>query len=204
VSFNSLDTSQVTTFKGLFDGCEMIVEMDTSSWNTENVTTMEEMYRGMTNLWHLDLTNFNFDNVSTFSEMFKECVELACITNINTKGISGSSKTAMFDRCNVLGAPDSAEINTITSSNGQNWVNPVSCLPQTEPFSSGDYSWEVTNYLNSNATLTVYWAGDQVYSLQDPNADDILTVKGTDDNTYIRGGSVSAPSSDHRYEVGKV
>jgi len=70
VGLTNLNTSEVTTMRGMFAGCFSLTSLDLSNFNTENVQNMSSMFYGCSSLTSLDLSNFDTSNVTNMNSMF--------------------------------------------------------------------------------------------------------------------------------------
>lgn len=68
-----LDTSNVTTMNGMFNGCYALKRLDLSNLYTPNVTNMQSIFNNCIALEFLDIRNFTFGLVSSgsFSSAFQ-------------------------------------------------------------------------------------------------------------------------------------
>lgn len=98
-----LNTEEVTTMYGMFDGCVSIENLDVSNFNTAKVQTMNQMFQNCERLTTLDLSNFNTTSVTDMSAMFKKCENLSTIiisSEWNVDNVSASGE--MFSGCTLL------------------------------------------------------------------------------------------------------
>ena len=71
ISFNNVDTSNVTNMTGMFYNCSSITGLDLNSFNTSNVTKMETMFANMTNLESITVSDdFVVSQVTSSEDMF--------------------------------------------------------------------------------------------------------------------------------------
>ena len=106
------NTSNVTSMRTMFDGCEDLTNLDVSHFNTENVTNMYGMFWHCRNLTNLDLSNFNTSNVTDMTAMFGYCRELTNLdlSNFNTPNVT--TMCEMFNFCTGLISLDVSSFNT--------------------------------------------------------------------------------------------
>lgn len=76
ISLSYLDTSNVTSGNGMFNGCSNLTSIDTSSFNTSKIKDMTAMFSDCTSLTKLDLSSFDFSNVTNMYSMFANDVSL--------------------------------------------------------------------------------------------------------------------------------
>ena len=106
ISFDNVDTSNVTNMYGMFQNCRNLTSLDLSNFDTSNVTNMYKMFGDCKILTSLNLSNFNTSNVKYMASMFYQCINL---TNIyvgpkwSTEKLTDSGKSAyMFAGCTNL------------------------------------------------------------------------------------------------------
>lgn len=108
VNPENIDTSRVTSMKGLFDGCRNLRSVDMSSWDTSSVTDMGKMFQFCNALTTLDLTSFDVSKVEKMASMFWSCTSLQTIfvsdgTDWTTQARQlTDSGTNMFNYCRQL------------------------------------------------------------------------------------------------------
>ena len=98
----NLNTSEVTTMRGMFAGCSRLTSLDLSNFKTEKVQDMSEMFRGCQNLTSLDLSNFKTENVKDMRGMFGSCYNLTSLDLSNFKTEDVKDMSYMFHGCNSL------------------------------------------------------------------------------------------------------
>ena len=80
VSFNGIDTSNVTDMSAMFFGCKGLTSLNLSGWDTSKVTDMGAMFRYCTNLATLDLSGWVIIGDATDTScMFCNCDSLKTI-----------------------------------------------------------------------------------------------------------------------------
>ena len=101
LDLTGFDTSNVTNMRAMFDGCSALETLNVNSFNTSNVTNMGRMFGGL-NLKSLDLSNFNTTNVTNIEEMFQGCLKLTALdlTSFNTANVTNMK--AVFRDCFAL------------------------------------------------------------------------------------------------------
>ena len=102
IRLKKLDTSNVTTMRSMFNGCQNLTSLDLSNFDTSNVTNMYSMFYDCINLTLLDLNNFNTSNVTDMGSMFCYCENLTSLnlSNFNTSKVTDMSE--MFHCCENL------------------------------------------------------------------------------------------------------
>ena len=70
LSLNNFNTSNVTNMNGMFYYCKYLTELDLSSFDTSNVTNMNGMFRNSESLTKIDMRNFDFTKVTDYTNMF--------------------------------------------------------------------------------------------------------------------------------------
>ena len=72
-----IDMRNVKSLENAFRNCYELTEIDVSSFNTSNVTTMKGMFSGCDSLAEIDgIENFDMKNVNDVSGMFMDCSSL--------------------------------------------------------------------------------------------------------------------------------
>ncbi len=102
ISFEGVDTSNVTGTLYMFHGCESLTELDLSNFNTSNVDVMQVMFLGCSSLTELDLSSFDTSKVYNMYAMFAGCSNLRELNlgNFDTSNVEAMFN--MFDDCNRL------------------------------------------------------------------------------------------------------
>lgn len=96
------NTSNVTSFRGMFRGCHKLRTLDTSGWKTGNVTTMAYMFRDCSGLESLDLSKWDITCLENTDYMFHGCSSLKEL-DISTWSVSPvMSASSMFSGCRQL------------------------------------------------------------------------------------------------------
>lgn len=97
-----LNTSNVTSFNQMFNGCSKLTSLDVSGFNTEKVTNMLGVFSGCRSLTTLDVSGFNTSNVTTMASMFDSCSELTSldVSGFNTEKVTDMDR--MFIDCSSL------------------------------------------------------------------------------------------------------
>ena len=72
----NFDTSNATTFYGMFLDCPKLRSITSINWDTSNVTDMSYMFRNCESLEVLDLSSFNTSKVTAMKYMFYRCLKL--------------------------------------------------------------------------------------------------------------------------------
>lgn len=103
VSFNNLDTSEVTSMAKMFYYCKGLKELDVSRLNTAKVTDMSGMFGECVGLTELNLHDFDTGLVTTTEDMFNGCAKLVTIEVSSAFDVSGVTKSEdMFAGCTSL------------------------------------------------------------------------------------------------------
>ena len=112
-----LNTSEVTTMRGMFHDCSSLTTLDLSGLNTSNVTTMEQMFYGCSSLTTLDLSGLNTPNVTTMELMFYGCSSLKSLnlSGLNTSKLKNMEQ--MFGKCTALTTLNLDGLNTANVTN---------------------------------------------------------------------------------------
>lgn len=77
-----IDTSNCTSFLGIFQGNTKIKQLECQHWNTNKITTLTSAFQGCTSIKELDLSNWNVDNVTNFMQTFIQCTNLEYVKGL--------------------------------------------------------------------------------------------------------------------------
>ena len=102
ISFNNVDTSNVTDMSDMFVGCVNLRELDLSHFDTSKVEDMLEMFSGCLSIKHLNLSCFNTSKVVEMNAMFAGCENLQelDLSNFDTSNVT--DMRSMFSGCENL------------------------------------------------------------------------------------------------------
>ena len=92
-----LNTSAVTTMKGLFQGCQNLAYVDLTHFNTSAVTDMSSMFEEAKGLFSVDLTHFDMTSVKDVTHMFYDTSLHTIYCNTNWTSANGINITASDD-----------------------------------------------------------------------------------------------------------
>ena len=76
VTFIGCDTTDLTTFSGMFYKCDNLTSLDVSSLDTSKATDMKYMFGYCSSLQTLDVSNFDTSKVTDMNYMFGFCKSL--------------------------------------------------------------------------------------------------------------------------------
>ena len=112
LTFDQIDTGEVTTMREMFEGCKKLTDLDLSQFHTENVTDMGWMFTTCEKLSGLDVSSFHTGKVTDMNAMFFHCEALTTldVRNFNTENVTDMS--AMFDACEKLSGLDVSSFHT--------------------------------------------------------------------------------------------
>ena len=98
LDLSNFNTSNVTTMRSMFNGCNKITELDVSSFDTKNVETMMYMFQYCSKLKAIDCSNFDTENCTDLTYMFGYCYELESVNvkNWNTENCSSFKGTFAY------------------------------------------------------------------------------------------------------------
>ena len=108
----NLNTSEVTTMRGMFWGCQNLTSLDLSNFNAEKVQDMSYMFSDCQNLTSLDLSNFKTENVKEMRSMFSGCSSLTSLNLSNFKTENVQDMYSMFSGCSSLTSLNLSNFNT--------------------------------------------------------------------------------------------
>ena len=101
-TIKGLNTSNVNTMEGMFNGCEKLEKLNLSTFGTSKVTNMQDMFYGCDSLTSLNVSNFNTSNVKNMKRMFYRCSSLKELNLYNFNTVNVTSMEEMFCGCNRL------------------------------------------------------------------------------------------------------
>ena len=104
----------ITTFNGLFRGCEYIQNMKFIKFNRKNIIDTSYMFTGCASLKELNISNFYTNQVTNMKSMFSGCSSLVklVLNNFDTNKVTNMNH--MFDGCSALKKLD---INNFDTNN---------------------------------------------------------------------------------------
>lgn len=156
----NLNTSNVTSMRGMFEYCSSLTSLDLSRFKTSNVTDMSSMFRACSSLTSLDLSRFNTSNVTDMTCMFYYCRGLTALDlrNFNTSNVT--SMGSMFGECSNLTSLDLSNFNTsnVTSMGSMFWgcsnltFLDVSNFNTSNVTSMGGMFWNCVNLKSLNVS----------------------------------------------------
>lgn len=107
-----LDTSNMTSMSGMFDGAWNLLSIDLSNFDTSKVTDMSYMFRDCNHLPSIDLSSFDTSNVQYFNYMFGNCQSLSSIDVSNFDTHTATSMWGMFSDLSSLTSIDVSNFDT--------------------------------------------------------------------------------------------
>ena len=123
-----IDTSECTSFLGIFQGNTKIKQLDLSNWNVDNVTTCAQIFLQCVNLEYIKgLENWHTDRVTDYQFIFQNCYKLKelNLTNWYTGGLYSSNYIIGFiancyELTTLIGGATIEEVlaNNISCMNG--------------------------------------------------------------------------------------
>ena len=127
-NIQNLDTANVTSMFGMFNGCSGLTALDVSHFNTANVTDMGEMFFACSGLTALDVSHFDTANVTNMSHMFQGCNGLTALDVSNFDTANVTSMFGMFKDCSGLMALDVSHFDTANVTNMSTMFSGCSAL----------------------------------------------------------------------------
>ena len=114
LKLEKLDTSQVTSMRGLFDGCRSLTSttLDLSGFDTSNVTDMALMFLNCSSLTGVNVSSFNTSKVTNMNGMFEGCSRLKSLSLRNFDTSKVTEMGLMFSYCRELTHIDVSSFNT--------------------------------------------------------------------------------------------
>ena len=114
----NLNTSNVTSMRGMFDDCFKLQTFDIDKLQTASVTDMANMFYNCKSLTSLDVSHFETGSVTDMSAMFKaigDKVKSLDLSNFNTQNVE--YMYSMFAYINMLETLDLTSFNTSSVKN---------------------------------------------------------------------------------------
>ena len=94
IETGDFDTSNVTSMRAMFNGCNALTSLDVSKFDTSKVTIMDHMFCGCNALTSLDVSSFDTSKVTYMTSMFYGCKAL---TSLDVSKFDTSKVTEMND-----------------------------------------------------------------------------------------------------------
>ena len=114
----NLNTSNVTSMRGMFDDCFKLQTFDIDKLQTASVTDMANMFYNCKSLTSLDVSHFETGSVTDMSAMFKaigDKITSLDLSNFNTQNVEDMNN--MFAYINMLETLDLTSFNTSSVKN---------------------------------------------------------------------------------------
>ena len=112
---DNLNTSAVSDFRSMFEGCAALEEIDLSTFDTRNAEKFDRMFAGCTSLKLADLSGFDISKAVSMKNMFEGCSSLETIACDGNWTSSTAVATGMFGGCTALvGSEGSALADLLT------------------------------------------------------------------------------------------
>ena len=152
ISFNKVNTKNVTTMRGMFKGLKNLISVDLSFLDTENVISFAEMFYNCNSLIQLNLSNFLTYNAENMEEMFYNCSQLTNINlfTFNTENVKNMK--SMFKGCANL---TSIDLSSFSFKNIKETVTDYNNFEQTE----GGFYPAYTYAMEANSGLEEVFSG---------------------------------------------
>ena len=117
LDFSSFNPGNLIGMFGMFDSCSSLKSLTLSYFNTQNVRNMSCMFLRCESLKNLDLSNFNTQNVTDMKSMFGGCksLENLNLSDFNTQNVINMG--LMFAHCDSLTNLDLSNFNTQNVTN---------------------------------------------------------------------------------------
>lgn len=112
IDVSHFDTSKATDIAFLFSNCSSLTSLDVSNFNTSNVTVMEEIFGYCSSLTSLDVSSFNTSKVTVMGNIFEGCSGLTSLDVSNFDTSSAYFMEEFFRGCTGLTSLDISNFNT--------------------------------------------------------------------------------------------
>lgn len=106
LDLRNLDTSQVTSFLGMFWNCYGLKTINLTGLNTSRATSFALMFSSCTSLTSIDLSPLNASRVVSVSSMFSGCRSLTSVNLSSLKSAPLQYASSMFSGCTSLTSID--------------------------------------------------------------------------------------------------
>lgn len=112
LDLSSFNTSNVSTFLSMFNGCRSLEKLDVSNFDTSNADDISYMFQHCASLKTLDCSSFNTENVTTMSCLFNGCTSLESVnvSSFNTENCMILSY--LFYNCQKIQTLDLSSFDT--------------------------------------------------------------------------------------------
>ena len=112
LSVSYINTNNITTMNGMFDGCSNLVSVNMANANTTKNTSCQVMFRNCNHLASADLSNWDLTSCRTTQQMFQGCSILndLRLNWQNTNNIT--TMQSMFNNCKILTSLDLSNWDT--------------------------------------------------------------------------------------------
>lgn len=117
IDVSDFDTSKVTDMGYMFYECNSLKQLDVREFNTSKVVDMSSMFLGCSSLEQLDVSSFDTSKVTDISQMFYLCYNMKTIdvSNFNTSKVINMKR--MFTACDGLEQLDLSNFDTSKVTN---------------------------------------------------------------------------------------
>ena len=117
IDVSDFDTSKVTDMGYMFYECNNLKQLDVREFNTSKVVDMGSMFLGCSSLEQLDVSSFDTSKVTDISKMFYLCYNMKTIdvSNFNTSKVINMKR--MFTDCDGLEQLDLSNFDTSKVTN---------------------------------------------------------------------------------------
>ena len=121
IDLSKADTSNVTNMYSMFEYCTSLTSLDVSKFDTSNVKNMNSMFSDCSSLTSLDLSSFDTSNVTDMGLMFNNCSSLTSldVSKFDTSNVEYMN--GMFENCSSLTSLDLSSFDT-SSVTDMNYV----------------------------------------------------------------------------------
>lgn len=168
ISFNDIDTSEITTFDSLFwnskydNGISELKYIDVSDWDVSNVNNFRNTFYDCTELVSVgDLSDWDMTNAENISGMFYFCKSLTNIGDLSNWNITNklTNTSTMFCMCKSI--KDIGNIGKWDMSNVKSTAQMFMACSNLK--NVGDLSnWDFTNVL---AMSNMFWSCSSLKSI---------------------------------------
>ena len=213
---NDWDTSNITNFINLANGCSSLTTLDVSNWDTSSLTSCSNFVRGCSFLTTLDVSNWDTSSLTSCISFIQGCSSLTTLDVSNWDTSSLTNCIGFANGCSSLTTLNVSNWDTsslticnnfangcssLTTLNVSNWD--TSSLTSCKNFVRGCSSLTTVTVTGgtgnpfADSPCTEYGNAFTNTNLTQQSIDDILVAinaAGTSNGTFNQSGG-SAPSS---------
>lgn len=122
LDLSQLDTSEITNFSNMFEGCSNLTSLDLRTFDTSGAYYFNDMFNGCTKLTSVNLSGWDTSNSTHWMRMFKDCTSLRNIDISHFDATYTQNITGMFQGCTnitiaIANSNNAIDMRNITTYN---------------------------------------------------------------------------------------